>query len=192
MMRKRILCFCHFPFAQYPDAKVPWDDVYLRWKAKPGRRVYRAAPCLVCKAEVLADLKMHEEIRNEKTIRVWSLTAEDGFGSKQSEEPLSEEVIAEHQTWYREDDARYRQVLEDLETQEFAMIGGEPGLTLYTSAKGINRREAERMLAWWLYGTQGFANPKFVWKKPKYIVEPMGFGDYSAEIIPAEPAGIVE
>lgn len=169
-MRKRILCFADYPFAQYPEAKVPWDDVYLRWKGKPGRRVYRASPCLQCDAEVKMDLKIHEDIRN-----------------REDEGPIVEYIKGyvpkrttkeERQSWYRDEDAIYERVLKDLETSDYAESGAGAGLNLYTKAAGINKREAERMLAWWLNKTHGIRNPKFVWIRPKFIITPMGFGHY--------------
>jgi hypothetical protein len=170
-MRKRVQCFADFPFAQYPNARVPWDDVYLRWKGKPGRRVYRGAPCLECEAEVHADLKIHEDIRNREDDE--ELNALDPIFR-----PARTTTKAERQTWYRDEDATYQQVLKDLETQEFACHGEGAGLHIYTKAQGINKREAERMLAWWLERTHGIRNPKFVWNRPKFWVTPVGFGEY--------------
>jgi hypothetical protein len=152
MSRKRIQCFADFPFAQYPDAKVPWDDVYLRWKGKPGRRVYRAAPCLECEAELKMDLKIHEDIRQRYN--------------------------GEHDDWYRKEDADYQRVLAELAVADYAASGEGAGLCIYTKSHGIDKHEAERMLAWWLNRTHGIRNPKFVWNRPKFIVTPMGFGEY--------------
>lgn len=166
--RKHIRCFADYPFAQYPDTKVPWDDVYLTWKGKPGRKTYRASPCLECDAEVKMDLKMHEEIRNR----------EGEWNALDSLRTAPRATKEERQSWYREDDAVYMQVLKDLETSEFAESGKGAGLCIYTKSVGINKREAERMMAWWLEKHYGIRNPKFVWNKPKTIITPMGFGSY--------------
>jgi hypothetical protein len=170
MARKRIRCFADFPFAQYPDARVPWDDVYLRWKGKPGRTVYRAAPCLECDAELKVELKIHEDIRNREDT--------DEVNVLDSLRPARTTTKEERQSWYRDEDATYQRVLKDLETVNYAESGEGAGLCLYTKAAGINKHEAERMLAWWLNKTHGIRNPKFVWNRPKIIVTPMGFGEY--------------
>ena len=49
---------------------------------------------------------------------------------------------------------------------------------VYTRANGINRAEAERMLAFWLERRRGIKNPKFGWRKTDFCVTPTGFGDY--------------
>lgn len=172
-MRKRIRCFSNFPLGQYPDAKIPWEDVYLRWKGKPGRKRYYSGPCLECKAEVLQDLKMHEDIRNRPDT-----------GEVNELDPILRPARVatweERQTWYREDDALYARVLQELETQEFAHYGNDErgALTIVTSAKGIDKREAERMLAWYLEKVHGIRNPKFCWTRPKFVITPVGFGSY--------------
>jgi hypothetical protein len=91
---------------------------------------------------------------------------------------MTETEIAERQTWYREDDADAREVLAELATADYVYRGVGPRLNIYTKAKGIDRAEAERMLAFWMLKEHGIRNPKFVWNRPEFIVEPMGFGDY--------------
>jgi hypothetical protein len=59
--RKRIVAVCYGPIAFGPQYRSPWEDVWIRWKAKPGRRLYYAAPTLICRAELLADLKWTRE-----------------------------------------------------------------------------------------------------------------------------------
>lgn len=152
MSQKRIYCYCHGLLPLYPDVLSPWEDVWLRWKGKPGRTVYHAAPCLECHREVVFDLELHKKIR---------------------------EADPQRAGWYREDDAEYHAVLKALETNEFACSGEGAGLSIYTKEKGINRKLAERMMAWWLEKEHGIKNPKFVWDRPEFVAAPYGFGDYS-------------
>ena len=49
---------------------------------------------------------------------------------------------------------------------------------VYTRAIGINRSEAERMLAFWLGRRHGIKNPKFEWRKTDFCITPTGLGDY--------------
>lgn len=155
-MRKHVQVFCHDQLGLNTFDKVPWSDCWLRWKNKPGRKVYRASPCLVCVAEVHQDLQMHAEIRASHN------------------EP----------EWYLDDDADSRALLEMLQTEPFACTGTGAGLTIVTPARGFDRAEAERMLSWWMAREHGIRNIKFDWDKPKIVVCPMGvglyFGDYSA------------
>ena len=48
--RKRIVAICYGPIAFGPQYRSPWEDVWIRWKAKPGRRLYYAAPTLFTNA----------------------------------------------------------------------------------------------------------------------------------------------
>mgnify|MGYP000877351078 FL=1 len=152
MSQKRIYCYSHGPLL-YPGCLVPWEDVWLRWKGKPGRTVYHAAPCLECSAELEAEIKLHQLIRETNE------TARD-------------------ENWYASDDAHYGRVLDALKTQEFVSSGEGAALTITTTARGISRQHAERMMAWWLEQEYGIKNPKFVWNKPEIVILPHGFGEY--------------
>lgn len=150
-MRKHVQCYCHGAIAADPSYLSPWEDVWLRWKGKPGRKVYHASPCLLCSAEIVKDLALHEQIRTDRN------------------EP----------DWYRKEDATDQAMLAALETQEFVANGEGACLHLVTKAKGFDRKHAERMLAWWLEQEHGITNPKFIWDRPEFVIQPYGFGDYS-------------
>lgn len=175
--QKRIRCFCHGPIAAGPQYKSPWEDVWLRWKGKPGRRVYHAAPCLSCSAEIQPELDSHQRIRDrdEKADPVKNLVT--GLD-------LPEVTKEERASWYLEDDARLRTAQKTLETQPYYVDPPWPGKEakhleqVYTNAKGIDRAEAERMLAFYLAEVFGIKNPKFVWARPEMVIIPTGFGDY--------------
>ena len=143
--RKCILAICYGPIAFGPQYRSPWEDVWIRWKAKPGRRLYYAAPTLICLAELLADLQRTRE-RHRKRPRP-------------------------------EDIAHDEAMLTALEVSPHAADDYDPP-NVYTRAIGINRSEAERMLAFWLGRRHGIKNPKFEWRKTDFCITPTGFGDY--------------
>jgi hypothetical protein len=97
---------------------------------------------------------------------------------------LPKTTKAERASWYLEDDARLRTAQKTLETQPYYVDPPWPGKEdkhleqVYTNAKGIDRAEAERMLAFYLAEVFGIKNPKFVWARPEIIIMPTGFGNY--------------
>lgn len=148
--RKHIQAICHGPIAFGQNYKSPWEDVWLRWKGKPGRKRYYLGPTLCCHAELVADLQMDEELQVKHPDCDWS-----------------------------EDIARHRASLALLEHDEFSFDADGKCPDIYTKAKGINRREAERMLAFMLERRFGIRNPKFDWRKQtSFCVTPTGFGNY--------------
>jgi len=64
--RKRVIATCYGPIAFGPHYKAPWEDVWLRWKGKPGRRSYFSGPTLICRAELVADLERHRKRRKKR------------------------------------------------------------------------------------------------------------------------------
>lgn len=150
MSKKTIRCISHGIIATNTFERSPWEDVWIEWKGKPGRKLYRAAPCLVCAAEHMADLAMHDQIRSEH------------------EEP----------TWYLDHDEDIKQALRTAATEGYACMGTGGGLTITTLAKGITRKEAERMLTWYLRRTHGIKHVRFSWQRPKHTAQPVGFGNY--------------
>lgn len=149
-MRKRIMVMCHGPLGVKSGSRdsyhVTWDDVWLRWTGKPGRRVYRAAPCLMTVREVEADMYLNEEVR------------------RTSNEP----------TWYRDQDADYTTALKMVQGEGYGCVRFGAAPSIVTPALVIDRAEAERMLTWWLDHAHGIRNPKFSWVKTKYVIVPMG------------------
>lgn len=150
MSKKTIRCISHGIIATNTFERSPWEDVWIEWKGKPGRKLYRAAPCLICEAEWLSDLAIHESIRSEQN------------------EP----------TWYLDNDAEIRSALDEAKTNGYACRGTGGGLDIVTLEKGITRKEAERMLAWYLRRTHGIKHVRFSWQRPKHTAQPMGFGQY--------------
>lgn len=128
--RKRVIAICYGPIAFGPHYKSPWEDVWLRWKGKPGRRCYHSAPTLIWRAELLADVKRHRE--------------------RQKKRPK----------WYADDIAHDEAMLYVLEDSPYAVDDWNPP-NVYTRAIGMDRAEAERMLAFLLERGYAVLNPKF-------------------------------
>lgn len=146
--RKHVMAICYGPIAFGPHYKSPWEDVWLRWKGKPGRRRYYTAPTLICRAELIADLERHRE-RQKKRPKL-----------------------------YVTDIAHDEAILRALECSPHAVDDWDPP-NVCTRAIGIDRAEAERMLAFLLERRYGVLNPKFEWKRTDFCITPTGFGDSS-------------
>ncbi len=67
--KKCVLAICHGPIAFGRRYKSPWEDVWLQWKGKPGRRSYYSAPTLICRAELVAKLERHRSRRKYADAR---------------------------------------------------------------------------------------------------------------------------
>lgn len=186
-MQKRIRCYCHGPIAFGSRYKSPWEDVWLKWKGKPGRAVYRAAPTLMCRQEIVADMEMHEHIRADRQGHKMSLGPSNGFSSEAqwTHSELSEAEWQEKQSRYRDDDEECHGLLAQLDRQQFVINGAGSLASVYTNANGIDRAEAERMLAYFLRDQYDIHNPKFVWDKPDRelgAIMPHSFGDYATPV----------
>jgi len=146
--KKHVVTTCHGPIAFGPRYKSPWEDVWLQWKGKPGRRRYYSSPTLVCRAELVVDLERNREL------------------------------LTQQGEMYATDVAHDEAMLDALERAPNAVDDWDPP-NVYTRAVGIDRAEAERMLAFLLERRYGVLNPKFDWKRPDVCISPTGFGDYS-------------
>ncbi len=57
---KRVLVRCFGPIVFYKSHKSLWEDVYLKWKGKPGRKVYQTGPTLIGKINLMSDLSLYQ------------------------------------------------------------------------------------------------------------------------------------
>lgn len=141
--QKRITCRGHCPIFVDPDYKQPWADVWIRFKARPGR-AFEFGPTLMTKQDVEAHLKITEEC--------------------QAEHPEFD---------YGKDIADARRALAALEVSDVYVDPEiHHGPEIYTSRDGIDRNEAERMLSAFV-ARYGYKNLKFVWKRPKIVAVPV-------------------
>lgn len=147
--RKRVLVKCYDRIATDPFCRQPWLDVWIRFKARPGRRSYEYGPTLISRTELRADLR-------------WSR-------KRAAEEPSGEAAA---------DVAADERIETLLMTSPVYIHTGFPEPlypNIYTSAEGIDRREAERMLQA-LMTELGFGRVKFVWRKVRFVIHPVSLG----------------
>ncbi len=144
--QKRVRCFGHSPLNLGPHYTVSWDDVWLRWVSKPGKTIQRLGPCLCSLTDAMAEI-------DENT---WVLTHAPDLVAKYGREYYQEELNSARDLVRRIKDEGLICVAKS--TDDRLPI-------LYTSARVIDRAEAERMLAWWLSVAYGVKRPKFQWKK---------------------------
>lgn len=148
MPQKRVLVVCHEPIAIDPTSRQGWADVWIRFKAKPGRSVYRWAPTLVSRSDLVRDLELTRKVQTENP-----------------DLDFVEEV--------RDLEA----ALERLKTEP-RFVDDHPDLlsrgipTIYTAADTLDRREAEAMLDV-LLARLGQRNARYHWKRPGFVVIPV-------------------
>lgn len=143
---KLIHCRCHEPIGLSKEAQQPWSDVWIRYTDKPGRKKVCYGPTLVSKGALKRDLDFEREFQAENP------------------EYADEKEIREME-----------EVLRRLENEP-VVIGddwqhGTP--TIYTANELIDRKTAEQMLSAMMAGLR-FQSVRFKWKRPKFVVRPMG------------------
>jgi len=143
---KHVRAICHEPIAIRPDFKQPWADVWIRYKAAPGRKVYEYGPTLVTKPDAERDFEISKTCQAEHP--------ELDFSSDIAE---SERVMAFF--------ANGGDILIGNDWEH-----GTP--TIYTAKDYIDRPEAERMLRALMLHL-GFRSIKLKWNKPKTVITPI-------------------
>ena len=58
---KRVRLFCHDPLVVDPEALVYWSDVWVKFKGKPGRKLYEYGPTLISGADMENTLESNRE-----------------------------------------------------------------------------------------------------------------------------------
>ena len=149
---KLIVCSGHGPLQVNGKHKVPWEDVWIEWTGKPGRKKMRFGPTLVGYAELLDQIDFEKEMV--------------------AEYPDVEE--------YKRDLLDYEHAAKTLAViyETCAIIDPKYRTTpnIYTSKRMIDRAEAEKMLGYYLRNYHGIERPRFKWKRARYVVDPMSFG----------------
>jgi hypothetical protein len=131
-----------------PSEQSPWDDVWLRWTSKPGRGKLRVSTTLVCRKELQADYRRATE---------WP-----------------PDVIPDPEPAYV---AEWRRVLAALDQQPCVVGVAAHPTYIYTNRPGIDRAEAERMLAHFLRERHSIEVPRFRWDRLNggSVITPIGF-----------------
>lgn len=135
---KHVRTWCHGPIAVAPLYRQPWADVWLRFRGRPGRKVYTYGPTLISKPE------LHGALRFQRDL----------------DPPDLKEI------------AKLERAAARIETRDLLIVP-DPGRCpdIYTAADYIDRREAERMLQF-LMTSLGFGRTRFVWARPRLIIDP--------------------
>lgn len=126
-----------------PQSRHAWADVWLRFKARPGRTTYTYAPTLLSRSELQSDLRDAREAADESEEKLPHL--------KRLEEIHALLVSSVVYVDFGYPDPRCPDI--------------------YTAAEAIDRREAEAMLGVFV-ATLGFHQVKFTWTKPSFLILP--------------------
>lgn len=142
-MPKKITVKCYGPISINSEYKSPWEDIWLSWTDKPGRKKYYCGPTLICKPTLESDLKISLECKKDYI---------DGF-DKEIEEYTNALAILKHIDIY------------------IPMFNDDIP-NIYTSKDYINRQEAERMIAE-LMKVYGYNDIVCKWKRSKFVIIPV-------------------
>ncbi|MBN1569114.1 MAG: hypothetical protein JXA73_14790 [Acidobacteria bacterium] len=144
-MPKKIRVSCYGPIAVSRRYRSPWEDVFLSWTGKPGRRKYHLMLSLISR-------KVAERDHQEDTMSpVQSHDAKSSDLMRQSGPDI--EAIA-------------------LGKIHVIMNGSDNLPDVYTPKEYIDRAEAERMIAV-VMRLHGFDSIRCKWKRPKFIITPV-------------------
>lgn len=155
---KTVRVYCHGPIAVSRDAKVGWEDVWLSWSGKPGRKKYRAAPTLMGERDLRGDIEMEE-----------SLLADPRYAG----EPWLDEISA----WLSKLKAA-RAALNEGRGYVFlnAADKNSANHSVYVSGEWLDRARAEDAMRAYLATVHGLKAVRFQWDRPKHVVYPVTLG----------------
>lgn len=143
-MPKKITVRCHGPIALNKKYHSPWEDVWLSWTDKPGRKKYYLAPTLCSKPTVVQDQEINFEC--------------------QKEHPDLD---------YKDDIIETAKALDSINQGEIYIDNTNSKIPNVSTPKDyINREEAERMIAE-VMKLHGYESIICKWRRPKFIIIPM-------------------
>lgn len=151
-MGKLVKCKGHGPLQNWgwPDLLVGWEDVWISWSCKPGRKTAYRGPTLIGMVDLKSEIYFHGELVKEYP-----------------EEPSYQEDL----------DSLLSAKEQLLAGKPFVVEGGNKNCdSIYTAKDWINRAEAEKMLAYYLRETEGMKDVRFKWVRAKRLVMPMSVG----------------
>jgi len=141
---KKINVNCFGPIAVSKKYSSPWEDVWLSWTGKPGRKKYRLAPCLCGKLEAEQELELTLECKEKYPEIDW-------------DEDIQKSELA----------------LMEISNGNIYVEDPKDKITnIYTPKDCIDREEAEKMIRI-LMESHGFDLIRLKWNRPKLIVIPM-------------------
>jgi len=143
-MPKKITIRCYGPIALNRKYKSPWEDFYLSWTGKPGRKKYRLAPYLCSRPDI--------EWHHRRDLETQEKNEDADLGQRILQDTLILEALGKGRIYIEDGDTYLPNV--------------------YTPAEFIDRAEAERLIAE-LMKLRGFDKIRCKWKRPKVIVIPV-------------------
>ena len=156
MPLKTVRVECFEPLAVDRDARQTWADLWIRFKAKPGRRVVRLALTLISRID------LEQQVRRESADAQLSTDGARRAG----------EVAAQTRP-----SALLAAVLREGVALDLVTPPGLPRgyrlLTIYTAASLLHRAEAERMIRHLLEVDCGIRRCRLHWQRPKQLVIPL-------------------
>jgi hypothetical protein len=148
-MKKTIKMICYGPIACGPKYQSPWEDVWIEYFIGKGK-IKQEGPCIIG----------YHDLENEISI-------------KQSL------PVKRHSDWL---DNYIKELLyikdRFLKGYRFGCVNFQTGTpNIYVNKELINRKLAEEAVAWYLK-EKGIlkSEPRFKWKKPFIIIEPVSLG----------------
>ena len=143
-MSKEIKVRCYGPIAVSKQYESPWEDVWLSWKGKPGRKKYYLGPCLKSRTECKSDLEINLDCQKDYPEHDWS-----------------------------DDIKRNKLALAAIKSGKIFIDDNYPTIPDICSPKEfINRKEAEVMIGVVLKEMYDIKNIKCNWLKPNIIIIP--------------------
>jgi hypothetical protein len=147
--RKRVRVKCYGAIALSPDYESPWEDVWVRWKTRPGHSTRWRVATVVGRVNLERDFKLASE------------------GLAEAERDKDESLAND----YREDVGFYGKVLRGISLHGVEINeAGEGGPDIYVNKPMLNRADAEHALSEWLDRAYYIREPKFEWDRPKHAI----------------------
>lgn len=149
---------CTGPIALSRKYSCIWEDVYINWNIKPGRKNKKyLAPTLMSRTDIERDIELLK--KEQKSVG-------KSYGSNIN---LDEVELCE------EDEIEYnKEILQELDKGNIFIQKDMDDSTpdVVTPKEYIDRDEAERMLTKLLEEWFGLKNIKFKWKRPNFVIIP--------------------
>lgn len=143
-MPKKITVKCYGPIGHNKTYQSPWEDVWLSWTGKPGRKKYYLAPTLCSKTSTIYD----QEINIECKKRNPNIDFDDDIKETQK-------------------------AIDSINNGIIYIDNPKSKLPNISSPKDyIDRAEAERMIAE-VMKLHGYDSIICKWRRPKFVIIPI-------------------
>ena len=142
-MAKKLLIVCFGTLALNKKLQTSWEDLFVLWTGKPGRKKYEVSMCLQSKPATEDEHKSNLELSAEHPEQDWTKDI--------NQSTLALEAVTSGRIYV------------DLDrTDNYAYA--------YSPKDRIDRAEAERMIAETMK-LYGFESIRCKWKKPKFVIQ---------------------